>query len=602
MADTGSTFNFQKITEEIKNAFSTLAESMNALYKGLDVQASSIVGAMGQSRQYAAGIQQSLSLAVPELQAISTGSIDFADALAKAKKAQDEILDGLQVNLLLTSQQMVAIAEVTQAYSLQAGTVGTMAENFITVGKSINDFPEALNAAANNARAVGVNVDAVMKNISIGLDDMNKFGFEDGVEGLGRMAAQAAALRINMKGIFDFAEKVFDPEGAIKMVAAFQRMGVAAGDLADPFRLMYLASEDTEELTKQISKVTEGFTFFNEKTKSFELYPNAKRDLRVLQVETGIAYDDLVKMSQATERLKIVGRDLKLGGDIPEETKQFIANVAQYDKTKGGFVVKLNTQGDTKLVSQINSADIKAIQDANAELSPKEIARAALDTEKIIQADVAAIRATIAGPLAGTRIVSSSQEILRGATGTAREGFTNLVRPREFQSNVDQAISSSIGTLNDVISGKQGLGDVLGKFAKFGDNFVTGLETLSNRVMSFDYSTQFKKDIMPDNVFAGLGNTITDVVSKGFVELSKSFGVDVKSQTLTQNVNQNTNVKVEDIKIDVSGSVSVNGKNNEQVTISPELKSYIEGIIRSEIEKNNNIGKAMPLKPNTTTQ
>jgi hypothetical protein len=86
------------------------------------------------------------------------------------------------------------------------------------------------------------------------LSEINRYGFQDGVSGLARMASQAAGLRINMSETFEFAGKVFNPEGAINMVATFQRLGVAAGDLADPFRLMYLASEDTEELQNQIVK------------------------------------------------------------------------------------------------------------------------------------------------------------------------------------------------------------------------------------------------------------------------------------------------------------------------------------------------------------
>jgi len=596
---TGTSSNFELLTNEIKNAFASLEESTRKLMSSLDTQASSVVGKMGQSRFYAAGIQQSLSLAVPELQAISAKSVDFADALKKAKEAQDAILTGLKVNLMLTSQQMVAIAEVTQAYGLQSTEVSTMVEGLVTAGQSINDFPEILKNAANNARAVGVNVDAVMSNIQGNLEEVNKFGFENGIEGLGRMAAQAAGMRISMNRVFEFAERVFNPEGAIKMVSLFQRMGVAAGDLADPLRLMYLASEDTEELQKQLVKVTEGFTFFNEKTKQFEIFPNAKRDLRELSTEMNIPYNDLVKMSQAAERLKIVGKDLKLGAEVPEETKQFIANVAQYDKTKGGFVVKLNTEGKTKLVSEINSADIEAIQAANAELSPKDIARAALDTEKLIQADVAAIRASIAGPLAGTRIVSSTQEVLRAATGTMSTGFREVISPQKFQTDVDAAIKSGLTTIDDLISGKAGLSDMVKKLGKFGDDFTQGLQNLGSRITNFQYGAEFKKEIMPDNVFKDLGGTLTNVLADGIQSLSKSFGVDLDKKTLTQNINQNTNVKVEDIKIDVSGSVSVDGKNNEKITISPELKSYIEGVIRSEIEKNNNSGKAMPLKPST---
>jgi hypothetical protein len=136
------------------------------------------------------------------------------------------------------------------------------------------------------------------------LSNINKYGFENGVAGLAKMSAQAAGLRINMNEIFDFAESVFNPEGAVEMVSAFQRLGVAAGDLADPFRLMYLASEDTGELQNQVAKMTEKFTYFDEKTKQFKVFPNAKRDLREIENQTGIAYNDLDKMSDRSTKVE----------------------------------------------------------------------------------------------------------------------------------------------------------------------------------------------------------------------------------------------------------------------------------------------------------
>jgi hypothetical protein len=64
---------------------------------------------------------------------------------------------------------------------------------------------------------------------------------------------------------------------------------------------MYLASEDTEELQNQVVKMTQKFTYFDEKTKEFKVFPNAKRDLREIEKATGIAYNDLIKMSEGTQ-------------------------------------------------------------------------------------------------------------------------------------------------------------------------------------------------------------------------------------------------------------------------------------------------------------
>ena len=76
---------------------------------------------------------------------------------------------------------------------------------------------------------------------------MNRFNFQDGVMGLTKMAAQASMLRFDMSKTADFADKVMNPQGAIEMASAFQRLGVMAGDLVDPFVLMDKSINDPQD-------------------------------------------------------------------------------------------------------------------------------------------------------------------------------------------------------------------------------------------------------------------------------------------------------------------------------------------------------------------
>lgn len=591
--DNNETRSFrERFDEAFKGAFKSFTDEQINLMGSLDERASSIVGKFGQSRQYAEGIRQSLSLAVPELQLISSNSKDFAESLQMAADAQIAITDALRTNVLLTTQQMISIAQTAKAYGIQNQELSGFIERFITVGETINNFPEIMEGAANNARRLGVNVSAVMTNIKEGLSEMNKYGFTDGVAGLGRMAALTASMRVDMKSIFTFAEDVFNPEGAIEMVAAFQRLGVATGDLADPFRLMYLASEDTEELTRQVSKLTENFSFFNKETGRFELYPNAKRDLRDLATATKIPYDELVKMGQAADRLKIVGKDIRIG--VPEDTKQLIANVAQFDKLKGGFTIKLTT-GETKLVSEINESDIKSIQEANKELSAKEIAIAQLDSLKAIENNFKSIGLGFTAPAAGSTIVSSTAELLRGGSRAVREGVATSIPPEVIQQRINNATQQGLNMVADVISGKRGLHDVTKSLVNVAAELETGLKKLGNNLMSFDYSGEFKKEIMPTNQFKELGGTLTNALQSSIENISKSLGIDTKGLNLNQTINQNTNVKVDPIKVDVTGNVNLGNNGRENINITPELKSYIEGVVKSQLSTEG----TMSSKPST---
>lgn len=584
---------FRKVAAELKGDISNL-------FFGLDEKASEVVGILGQSRNYAEGIRQSLADAVPELATIAKDGKDLEAALEAAANAQKEITKSLQTNLLLTSRQMIDIATVSQAYSISSQELGEFVERFVTAGQSVNNFPSALEKSANYARSMGVNVDATMDYIRKNLDDINKFGFKDGVEGLGRMSARMAAMRIDMNAVYNFADKVFDPENAISMVAGFQRMGVAVGDLADPFRLMYLASEDVEELEKQIGKAVEKFSTFDEKSKTFKIAPSAKRDLRELEQQMGISYDDLVKYSQQAERLRIVGRDLTIGG-VDEETKQFLANVAQYDEKKGGFAVKLNMEGDTKLVSQINKEDIASIREANRELSPKEIARASLTAVESIRNDVRAIRASVFAPIAGSRTLSSIAEALRGSAAGAREGVFNRDGKTEAQrrTDADASMGGVTSSIEKFFKGTGDLSDVLSGLKQVLPDVNKALSDVVKTVKDIPNTSGFKNEIMPDNNLKGLGETIKSGFDSSMDRLIDVLGIQSPTGGLAQNMTVNNNVTVQPVKVDVNGDINLKGANGEKIAMETnrELGKFVENIVKTELEKYYSQNKQMTSLP-----
>jgi len=562
------------------------SESLN-LFVGLDEKASEVVGVLGQSRNYAEGIRQSLADAVPELTQIAKGSEAMQNALQAAADAQKEITKSLQTNLLLTGKQMVDISTAAQAYSISNQELGVFIERFVTAGESVNNFPKALEKSANYARSMGVNVDATMEYITKNLDQINKFGFKDGVEGLGRMSARMAAMRIDMNAVYNFADKVFDPENAISMVAGLQRMGVAAGDLADPFRLMYLASEDVEELQKQIGKAVEKFSTFDEKSKTFKMTPNAKRDLRDLEQQMGISYDDLVKMSQQSERLRIVGREIKMGG-VDEETKQFLANVAQYDEKKGGFAVKLNMQGDTKLVSEINEKDIESIREANRELSPKEIAKASLDTIQTINNNVAAIKASIIVPFAGSRTASSVSEALRGLSSSVAQSRLDSKTPAQRRQEADDKLAPALNTTGDFIKGTASLTELMISFKNVLPNVTEVFKEIVKSVKEAPNSPTFKQEIMPDNNLINLGNSIRDSFGSAIDRLGEVLGP-ISSAEMASNVTVNNRVSFDrPLEVNVSGDINLTGQNEGQFAVnnktSPKLTEALKNTIVEQMK------------------
>jgi hypothetical protein len=467
--------------------------------------------------------------------------------------------------------------------------MASIAEGLVTAGQSFNDLPNVLETSANKARAVGVNVSAVFDIVRNNLSDINKFGFENGVEGLARMAISAAGLRVNLNSVFNLADRLFDPEKTIDLVAGFQRLGVAAGDLADPFRLMYLAQNDTEELFKQVTNLTQGFTFFNEKTKQFELYPNAKRDLRELESLTQISYNDLVKYSQQTERLRIIGKDLKIG--VSEEEKQFITNIATYSQQKGGFEVTL-ASGETKLISEIRKEDIDGIKEANKVMSTEEIARAQLKANDAMAADMASIRARIVGPIGADRTVSSFAEGLRGGTRVAR-GLAETALPKEeFNAGVKNLFQGGTKVVEELITGQKNLNDVLKDASIFGSQFVDGFKNMTQNIANFDPAASFRKEITDSNTLIGIGKGLSDALKPAVDEIKSILSV-----PQTQTIEQNTRVDFNELRVDISGNVNLQGGKSsteigDELVRSGTLKTYIEGMIKQQMSQQtpNNFG------------
>ena len=62
------------------------------------------------------------------------------------------------------------------------------------------------------ARQQGVSVQAVSSQAVSNMESMNKYNFQGGVDGLAKMAAQAASLRIDMKSTLTFSENLYKPE------------------------------------------------------------------------------------------------------------------------------------------------------------------------------------------------------------------------------------------------------------------------------------------------------------------------------------------------------------------------------------------------------
>ena len=216
----------KSLQEGITDVYKTIQQTVNGLNKTLDESNAALAKTFGQSQKSVVGLREEIAIALPSL--IAMGS-SIANNNNDALKIQQSVASSLKTNVITSAKVTEQLFAASKALDFSVEKSGEVVANFQDAGIQTGEMVENLQEVANIARSVGVNTGAVFELVQNNLSEINRYGFQDGVSGLARMASQAAGLRINMSETFEFAAKVFNPEGAVNMVATFQRLGRRGG-------------------------------------------------------------------------------------------------------------------------------------------------------------------------------------------------------------------------------------------------------------------------------------------------------------------------------------------------------------------------------------
>ena len=321
------------------------------------------------------GISQSLGMTNEQL-------FDTIDELNEAGKSSYQW--GLTVDKLFETFKAISIEigrnlrippEVTTRVALLTKTLegfdgAAFAEAFDRIGFSlesaiggVDDTNNAMSDVLKTGRAMGVVMETFLKNVSGEIKLINTYQFENGVQGLSRMVARAQRLGVEMGDVTSLAEGLLDPEGAIEFAAQMQVIGGAASDLTDPFKLMYMASNDLEGLQTAIIDTAAAAATFDETKNKFIIEPATQRQLRDQAKAMGMNYQDLADAATKAARESAVLSQMEFTEGISPEDKELIASMAQIGK---GGVAEVKIPGVDELV---NVADVT---DEQLELLRKE--------------------------------------------------------------------------------------------------------------------------------------------------------------------------------------------------------------------------------------
>lgn len=369
-----------KVLAEQLNKSNLLVASTRSLVGGLKA----IGGQLEANLDYWLEQQKAVKTAGLNMGVLSKQSGAFRNTLYKASLTTNAL--GVDTKLLAEMQStyseevgrtvqlneagLEAMAELAKGTILGAEGAARLAaemENFNISATGSRDIVEDM---LNDAHKMGVNGAKATRELEKNIKMANKYHFKGGIEGLGKMVNLATKFKLEMGQIADFADKVFDVEGAVEMAAQLQVLGGSWSKLGDPFQLMFKARNDMEGLTKDIIAATDVTGSFNKETGEFEITALELSRLREVAKATGIDFNTLSESAKAVAKnAQIKG---KVTGFFTDEEKEFIASLAQFDKKKKQYVLRIDgSDVPVEQMKNFNKNQLKAIMEEKASLEAR---------------------------------------------------------------------------------------------------------------------------------------------------------------------------------------------------------------------------------------
>ena len=367
-------------------------------------------------------------------------TIQFGVDIGELAELQAKFSDELGRTVMLSEKGLVSMAAMSKATGLGAEGAAQLAAEFDRQGISAENTAEFMEQTMNDASKMGLNASKVAKNIQQNMKMLNRYNFKGGVNGLKKMAESMTKLGLDLNMAAPMAEKLFDIEGAVDMSAQLQVLGGEWSKLADPFHLMYMARNDMEGLTKEITDATAASAHWSSVNKKFEISALEMQRLRKIAEATGLDFDQLSESARKAAQFAGIRKQINYGFD--PATKEFIESTAQFND-KGEAFITVN--GEPKLVKQLNSMDKTTLENLIAEKKTlKERAESAQTFDETLKNLV-------------NQIKSLLLPVLEGLDTTLRpvlKKFTEAIADKKFLETIKgfgEWIGKAIGAIGKFI-------------------------------------------------------------------------------------------------------------------------------------------------------
>lgn len=331
---------------------------------------------------------------------------------------------------------------------------------FEKVGLGASDTLDRINKAGLQSMSLGLNSKKTTQDLKTNIEKLNEFGFKNGVEGLNRMVQKSAEFRMNMSETFKVAEKVMNPESAIELTANMQMLGGAIGDLNDPLKLMYMATNNVEGLQDALHGAASTLATYNVEQQRFEITGANLRRGQEMARQLGIDYKEFAKGAiAAQERILATDALLAKGFNIDDKDREFLTNLSTMKDGEMQIVIPKSLQeelGKNEIkLSELTSDQVdflKKQKDQFDEKSTEDIAKEMLSETKLMRNSLEAVAKSFA--IVGKReLYGREGEMLSETNKNLIPGLTPVLKSIQDVRNDALGLTKDNGRIQGLIKG-----------------------------------------------------------------------------------------------------------------------------------------------------
>jgi hypothetical protein len=413
------------------DAVETFAKQQSALLTQINEKA-------GLTGEYSKAFREELTKANPRLLQLGIGFGELADAAGNYIQKSGRFAT-------INQGTWERAGEVAKAYVGTLDGLVAMYPEFEKVGLGASDAQERIAQAGKQSIVLGLQAQKTTSEISANLGRLNEYGFKNGVEGLASMVRKATEFRMSMNEVFQIAEKVMSPEGAIDLSANLQVLGGAIGDFNDPLKLMYMATNNVEGLQDALIGATGGLALFNEEQGRFEITGINLRKAKAMADSLGVSYAEFSKGAiAAAERSKAASELAARGLTLTDEQREFITNISQM---KGGkMTIELNSEELQKEfrgkevaledLTQESLARLVEFQDEFKKQTAEDVVRKQATDIENMSRDISYMKALLIKEF-GTMSMQAAEDLNKKIFGEGGAASKTLSLSKDFRVNVE---------------------------------------------------------------------------------------------------------------------------------------------------------------------